>query len=269
MPELPEVYHIAQQMQGELVGKRITAVEVKQEKCLNMRGDEFKRFITDKPIEQIYSRGKWIFTRLHGGMYLLISLGMGGDVIYHPPGDTLPPKYQFRFLFHDQSFMHLFFSWFGYVHAADETSLKAHKMTAELGINPLSDEFTYEKLKAMLKGKKGGIKAYLMNQHNIAGIGNVYIQDILFKARLHPNRKIRDITEHELQELYAAITGHLRYAAELGGLIYERDFYGQNGRYTYDLVGHKPDKPCPICGTLVQEIKTGSTRSFICPTCQT
>lgn len=268
MPELPEVYHLARQMHGELMGKTIAAVEVLQEKCLNMPVADFKHCIIDKPIEQISSRGKWIVTRLRGGAYLLISLGMGGDVIYHQPGDALPPKYQFRFDFDDQRWMHLYFSWFGYVHAANEASLKVHKMTAELGICPLSEEFTLEKFRAMLTGKKGGIKAYLMNQHHIAGIGNVYIQDILFKARLHPNRKIVDLSNDDIQALYTAITGHLRYAAGLGGLIYERDFYGQNGRYTYNLVGHKPDTPCPVCGTLVQALKTGSTRSFICPTCQ-
>jgi formamidopyrimidine-DNA glycosylase len=120
----------------------------------------------------------------------------------------------------------------------------------------------------MLIGKKGRIKSYLMNQHNISGIGNVYIQDILFKAGIHPNRKIKDITETELAGLYKAITGHLQYAVELGGLVYEHDFYGQKGRYTYDLIGHRPGSPCPICGTIIKEIKCGSTRSFICEKCQ-
>lgn len=268
MPELPEVYHIAQQMNRELTGKQITEVEVKQEKCLNMPADDFKRHITHRPIEQIYARGKWIFTRFAGNTYLLISLGMGGDVIFHRKGEEFSGKYQFKFSFDDGSFIHVYFSWFGYVHAADEQSLAAHKMTAELGICPLSDEFTYEAFASLLKGKKGGIKAYLMNQHNIAGIGNVYIQDILFKAGLHPNRKIPEIAGDELRGLYDAIRGHLRYATDLGGLMYECDFYGNPGQYQYDLVGHRPGSPCPKCGTPVQEIRTGSTRSYICEQCQ-
>jgi formamidopyrimidine-DNA glycosylase len=268
MPELPEVYHIAKQMNEKLKGKSIAEVEVLQEKCLNMPLEDFKALIMNKPIEEVYSLGKWLFTRFQGSTYLLISLGMGGDVIYHEIGEVMDQKYQFKFTFEDGCFVHVFFSWFGYVHAADEASLKAHKMTGELGISPLSEAFTYEIFRGMLKGKKGGIKAYLMNQHNIAGIGNVYIQDILFKSKLHPNRKISELHGHELKSLYDAITEHLRYAADLGGLIYERDFYGKNGGYTYDLVGHKPGKPCPACGTTIVEIKTGSTRSYICEACQ-
>lgn len=268
MPELPEVYNIARQMNGELVGKSIAHAVVNQEKCLNMPVDRFLNSVTSKPIAQVFAKGKWIFTGFQDGTYLMISLGMGGDVIYHQAGDELASKHQFRFTFDDGSFVHIFFSWFGYVHAADELSVKDHKMTAELGICPLSDEFTYSKFASMIKGKRGGIKAWLMNQHNIAGIGNVYVQDILFKAALHPNRKITDISEIELQNLYTAIREHLRYATELGGLIYECDFYGKNGRYKYDLIGHKPGSPCPTCGTVVQEIRTGSTRSFICEKCQ-
>lgn len=268
MPELPEVYHIACQMNQELVGKRITQVEVTQEKCLNLPVEEFIQCITNRPIEQIYARGKWVFTRFEGNTYLMMSLGMGGDVIYHPADEEFTGKYQCKFTFDDRSFVHVYFSWFGYLHAADEQGLKDHKMTAELGICPLSDEFTYETFSSMLKGKKGGIKSYLMNQHNIAGIGNVYIQDILFKSGLHPNRKIPEITEPELRGLYDAIRGHLRYATDLGGLMYERDFYGNKGQYKYDLVGHKAGSPCPNCGTIVQEIRTGSTRSYICENCQ-
>ena len=268
MPELPEVYNIAGQMNNELAGKKVENIEVLQEKCLNMPVDNFKSIITGKPVERVYSKGKWIFVKLWEGTYLLLSLGMGGDLIYHPAEDEFNGKYQFKFTFDDGSFMHIHFWWFGYVHAADEAGLKTHKMTAELGICPLSSEFTYEKFQSMVEGKKSGIKSYLMNQRNIAGIGNVYIQDILFKAGLHPKRKIGDITEEELKGLHKAITTHLRYAAELGGLVYERDFYGKNGRYTYDLIGHGPGSPCPVCGTIVQEIRTGSTRSFICTGCQ-
>lgn len=268
MPELPEIYHIAGQMNSLLPGKTITKVEVKQEKCLNTDIKTFSEIITGVPIESINSRGKWLFIRFINNSYLLISLGMGGDLIFHAYGETYDGKYQFKFILDDGSFIHLYFSWFGYVHALNGDELNSHKMTENLGICPLSDAFTCDNFLTMLIGKRGGIKSYLMNQHNIAGIGNVYIQDILFKSRLHPNRKIETITMEEQKALYLAITQHLRYAAELGGLIYERDFLGQNGRYTYDLIGHKPGKSCPICQTPVKEIRTGGTRSYICEKCQ-
>lgn len=268
MPELPEIYHIAGQMNNLLPGRIIVNVEIKQEKCLNTDVKTFCGMITDIPIDSVYSHGKWLFVRFVNNSHLLVSLGMGGDFIYHAPGELYNGKYQFKFTFNDGSFMHLYFSWFGYVHTVNEEGLKSHNMTSTLGICPLSDAFTCDKFLTMLKGKRGGIKSYLMNQHNIAGIGNVYIQDILFKSGLHPNRRIEKITTDEQKGLYNAITEHLRYAMELGGLIYERDFLGQNGRYTYDLIGHKPGKPCPVCLTPVKEIRTGSTRSYICENCQ-
>lgn len=268
MPELPEIYHIAGQMHEALAGKRIAEAEIRQEKCLNMPPEDFKALVTDRPIEQISPRGKWIIVRMAGDAYLMISLGMGGEIAYHPPGAVFPGKYQFLFTFQDESSVHISFWWFGYVHAADAGSLPAHKMTADLGIDPLGDEFTYERLRGMLAGRRGGIKAFLMDQRHIAGIGNVYIQDILFKSGIHPLRRIPDITEDEIRKLHGVIREHLAYAADLGGLMYETDFYGKNGGYEYKLIGHRPGERCPVCGTVIQEIRTGGTRSYVCERCQ-
>lgn len=268
MPELPEIHYLARQMNDILRGKTIASVDVRQDKCLNQPLDRFKSLILACTIEQICSRGKWLFLSMTNGVHLLISLGMGGELHYHPAGETVDGKYQFLFLFTDQSSIHVTFSWFGYVHAVTRENLGQHLMTARLGLDPLNDDFTADRFLAMLRGKKGGIKAFLMNQHHVAGIGNVYIQDILFKAGLHPNRKIDTIPDAGLIHLHDVIVSHLMRAEELGGLIDETDLFGNPGRYTYDLVGHRPGAACPKCGTVVAEIRTGSTRSFICSQCQ-
>ncbi len=98
--------------------------------------------------------------------------------------------------------------------------------------------------------------------------GNVYIQDILFCARLHPNRRIPEVTEQERRALFDAIRENLRAATELGGLQYERDLFGQHGRFKDFLVGYREGQPCPECGTAIEKIKTGGTATFICPRCQ-
>jgi formamidopyrimidine-DNA glycosylase len=114
------------------------------------------------------------------------------------------------------------------------------------------------------------VKTFLLEQKNIAGIGNVYAQDILFRARLHPNRKLQTLSETEIKALYSAIKTVLNRSIELGGLAYELDFHGQKGKFDQNkfLVGYKTGKPCPECGTRIEKIKTGSTASYICPTCQ-
>jgi formamidopyrimidine-DNA glycosylase len=142
-------------------------------------------------------------------------------------------------------------------------------MTGSLGLDPLDDaEFTPDTFeKILIEKKRSTIETLLMDQKNIAGIGNVYIQDILFAAGLHPLRKTGDVTASERRALYTIIGSQLGHALELGGLAFEKDLYNQPGHFTEFLVGYREGKPCPVCGALVQKIRTGSTSSFICPTC--
>lgn len=266
MPELPEIYSLAKQMNEVLVGKRVAAVEVRQPKCLNLPVRTFESLVVGKTVEAVSARGKWVFMRLDPDAHFLLSLGMGGDALYHQPRAALPEKYQVVFRFADESALSLGFFWFGYAHAVSD--LRTHKMTASLGLDPLDRGFTYERFCELLERRKGAIKPVLMDQTKIAGIGNVYIQDILFRARLHPNRKIPAITEQERRALFEAIGESLRAATELGGLQYERDLFGRYGRFKDFLVGYREGQPCPECGTAIEKIKTGSTASFICPKCQ-
>ena len=145
-----------------------------------------------------------------------------------------------------------------------------HKLAGKLGISPLDKQFMLDYFKKMLKGKKGNIKAFLLDQKNIAGIGNVYIQDILFNAKIHPKRPISSLTDKGIEALYKSIKLVINDSIELGGLAYEKDFYGNKGGYGmgHFKIAYKPGKPCPKCKTIIQKIKTGSTSSFVCPNCQ-
>lgn len=269
MPELPEVFNLANQMNVALIGKRIAGVEVRQGKCLNIPDKDFGTLVTGATISSATSRGKWVFVKLEPDAYFLLSLGMGGNVLYHKAWEPLPDKYQLKFDFDDGTVLSIGFWWFGYAHAVKASELKTHKMTSSLGLSPVDDsEFTYENFCNILKGKKGAVKSFLMSQEHIAGIGNVYIQDILFRARLHPNRKIPQISEGERKVLYEVIRENLKEALALGGLAYEKDLYDQPGRFKDFLVGYKEGQPCPSCGATIEKIKTGSTASFICPSCQ-
>jgi formamidopyrimidine-DNA glycosylase len=270
VPELPEIYSLAKQMDSTLKGKRVADVTVRQEKCLNVPLKAFRSLVVGKMIGSTSARGKWIFMEFRPDAHFLLNLGMGGDALYHQPGADRPEKYQVLFAFRDGSALSIIFWWFGYAHAAKTADLKSHKMTASLGLSPLdSSEFTYKAFTALLDRKKGAIKPVLMNQSHIAGIGNVYIQDMLFRAKLHPNRKVSEITEAERRALFRAIRENLRRAAKLGGLAYERDLYGRHGRFKDFLVGYREGQPCPECGTTIEKIRIGSTATFICPSCQT
>jgi formamidopyrimidine-DNA glycosylase len=270
MPELPEITVIARQMNKETAGKRIANIEARQPKNLNMPVQEFTKIAKGKTINGVSSVGKWIFIKLGPAYYMLINRGMNADLLYFAPDRKLPKKYQFKLTFSDKTGFTVQFQWFGYIHLVPEKNLNRHKLTVQLGISPIDEEFTLEHFRNLLDNKKAGIKSFLIDQKNVAGIGNVYIQDILFKARLHPNRKISTLSQKEINALHSAIQSILNHSIQLGGLAYEKDFYGQKGKLTINefLVGYKTGKPCPACKTPIEKIKTGSTSSYICPKCQ-
>ncbi len=269
MPEMPEIYGLSEQMNRELRDKTIRNVHVIQEKCINMPATHFKSILEGKRIAQVTSRGKWINIELEPDYLLLLSLGMGGNVVLHENEQSLPDKHQLRIDFHDERILTIGFWWFGYAHAVSASDPGSHRMTAKLGLTPIRDSaFTEKHLLILLKGRKGSVKSFLLNQSHIAGIGNVYVQDILFRAKMHPRRKLQTFTEAEKSALYRSIMETLGEAVDSGGLAYEKDLYNRPGEFKDFLVGYREGQPCPECGTVIRKIKTGSTASYICPKCQ-
>ena len=268
--ELPELAVLGKQMDKEISGKKISEIEVANPKCLNMPFDRFKKIIVGKTVKSVESKGKWIFIKLDGSYVLLFNPGMGADVIHFKPSDKLPEKYRLKFTLGDKTGFTIHVWWFCYLHLMQADKMSEHKLVGKLGANPVDKNFTLDDFKQLLAKKKGNIKPFLLDQKNIAGIGNVYVQDMLFYAKIHPQRTIPSLTEKEIDALYKSIKSVLNESIRLGGLVYERDFYGKNGHYGPEQykVAYKPGKPCPVCHTTIQKIRTGSTSSFICPKCQ-
>lgn len=270
MAELPELLVLAEQMDAELRLKAFAEVEVVQEKCLNLPVDQFVEGLLGRHVERVYNRGKWIFLELSRGGHLLLNLGMGADLLHYQSGQPWDAEHRVRFHLEDGSGFTCRFWWFGHTHYVATADLPSHQQTASLGPLALSPGMDSERFGALFQSGRGRVKAVLTDQKRISGIGNVYIQDSLYRARLHPMRPVRDLSEGDIDCLYEATTYTLRFAYEKRGLAYEKDFYGQPGGFAADdfLVGYREGKPCPECGTTVVKIKTGSTASFICPVCQ-
>jgi len=286
MPELPELTILARQAGSELAGKTVKDIEVGQPKCLNLPPEVMRGFLTGRTIARARERGKWLFLDLDPGGHLLVNLGMGGDLLYHPRGAGRPqagpgagssgedprPRYQFRLDFTDGSSLTARFWWFGYIHAVEAGGLATHKMTASLGPSPLDPDLTLERFRAMVARRpRRGVKSFLMDQKCLAGIGNVCVQDILWGARLHPLRRLGDLSPAEVEALWTSMRAVLRRGIEKGGSDYEKDLYGRRGGWSVEedfSVGYRQGRPCPRCGALVTKIRTGATSSFICPECQ-
>ena len=264
MPELPEITILARQMKDELVGKTIADVTVLQPKILNVPEASFREALTGARLVDVSHHGKWIIVKTTQG-WLLLSLGMGGEILLFAD-DQFPEKRQLVLTFSDGTHIVVHFWWFGYAHYAEH--LDGHAMTAKLGPNAL--DLTLDEFRALLRGRRGGIKSFLLDQSRIAGIGNVYVQDPLFLSKVHPLRKISTLTDDEIEALWRALRQTLQGSVELGGSSWEMDLYGEKGRWGEEhlVIAYQEGKPCPACGTAVEKIKTGSTSTFICPQCQ-
>jgi len=266
MPELPEIAILARQMRTELVGRTITGITVLQPRCLNISRRAFVKALVGARIEEVLPRGKWLMMETTQG-WLLLSLGMGGEILLVTP-ETLPRRRRLVIDFAAGQCLAINFWWFGYAHYVRADKLQRHAMTAKLGPNAL--DLTAGEWQTLIGGKRGQLKSFLLDQSKIAGIGNAYVHDILFLARLHPLRKIQSLSPTEKAELYKSVRVGLQTSLAKGGSSYEVNLYGQKGGFTLAdiLIGYKKGKPCPACGTLIEKIKTGSTSSFICPRCQ-
>ncbi len=262
MPELPEVYRYADQLEKELMNHTITDVKVFQEKCLNIPQKEFVKAVVGKKVDNVTSKGKWIFMNLSDQSRILINLGMGGEMLYL---DNIPhEKYQVHLEF-GKMFLSFHFWWFGYVHY--QKPGEAHKLTDSIGRDYLRDNVTKDEFVKILKDRRGAIKSFLLNQKYLSGIGNYYIHDILYQARLHPNRPINTINAKELERLYDVIINEFKTSLSKNAFYYELDIYGNKGGFLADKIAYKEGQKCE-CGDTIIKIKTGSTSSYICPSCQ-
>lgn len=268
MPEIPEIASRAHEMNHALPGKRIAHIEVVHPKCLNLSPQDFCSALTDAVIEEVTHHGKWIKVRSSAG-WLLLNMGMGGEILL-TTRDNMPQKYRLILDFTDDTCLTVNFWWFGYAFYCALEDLQSIPMIAKLGPNVL--ELPEEEFYTLLKGQKPAmrIKAFLLDQSRVAGIGNAYIHDILFLASLHPLRKISTLSDVEISRLFTAVHNGLEPSLMKGGAFYETDLFGQKGRFLMEdiLIGYREGNPCPVCGESIQKIRTGSTSSFICPKCQ-
>jgi len=269
MPELPDVEVLTRSMDQALRAKRIKEVVKARAVCLNIPEKSFRDLVTGKTIKGAWRRGKWAIADLSGGAKMAISLGMGGEVRYGP-GMTRPEeRLSFIFRLSDGNLLTLHFWWFGNVFGYPDGDLASCPRIGVLGLDALSEEMTLDAFRLLLTRAKGAIKPFLLDQKRISGIGNVYIQEILYDARIHPKRAVASLSGDEVKALYKAMVKQLEMGIKYGGGPGESDIYGNAGTYwAHSRAGYKDGKPCPRCKATIEKLRTGSAVSFICPACQ-
>lgn len=280
MIEMPEAVTLAKQMNAALIGKTIQCFGhgelVHKFLWLNRPVEEYDSILAGKTVTGARSYGKSIYLDL-GTENLLWFSEMGGRILYLPEQQTplpqkSPSKVHLRWDFTDGSALVLILQMWGAVRLLETNGL-TQRPDAETGIPPLSAAFTFEGFDELLEyypeKSKQGIKGFLVTSKYVNGLGNGYLQDILFRAGIHPRRKIPAINEVERRQLYAAIQETMKQAIELGGRDDERDLFDQPGSYHRLMSNQVVGQPCPVCGTIIEKIAYLGGACYVCPQCQT
>jgi len=270
MPELPEVETVASDLRAHLTGRRIVGVTVNWQRSIARPShEEFIQQVIGCQVRSVSRRGKYIVIELDRG-YLLVHLKMSGRLQLVPamqPLDThlrvvfdLDDGHQLRFQDTRK---------FGRLYLVDDP----HQVTAGLGPEPLADNFTLDDFRELLVRRTGRLKPLLLNQSFLAGLGNIYADESLFAAGLHPLRKADSLTLAEQALLYRAIRTVLSGAVAGRGTTLSDGGYtdaaGQAGTFQHRIAVYgRTGKPCHRCQTPIERIVLGGRSAHYCPVCQ-
>jgi formamidopyrimidine-DNA glycosylase len=275
VPELPEVQTIVSELKTEILGKKIKDIEVKVPKMV--LGDV--KSIEALKVEDVRRRAKLIIIGLEKGLNLVIHLKLTGQLLYKSQISNLKSQNDLgptRIIFYFTDGSQLFFNdlrKFGYVKILDSQGLERTLAKENYGPEPLEKEFTLEKFKGLLSKKPNAqIKPLLMDQTFIAGIGNLYSDEILFYAGVHPKRRVRELKSEEVKKLYEGIGKILNEALKYKGSSIDtyRTTTGQKGTFEFHRkVYRREGQKCYRCGSIIKVIKIGGRSAHFCPKCQT
>lgn len=275
MPELPEVETVKRTLETNIIGKRITRVNVFLPKLVLPLGvDEFKDNVEGSNISSLARRGKYLLIHLSSSFTLVISLRMTGRLVFVPPGEEIVEDKHTHLIFDFQDGGHLLFNdirKFGTMHCIPMDCVETCPEIAKLGPEPLGSDFSEECIRERLKKTSRNIKQVLLDQTVIAGLGNIYADESLFAAGIHPETAANKLSDKQIHNLYLAIENVLSEAVLQKGTTI-RDYVdgsGKSGNYQWFLkVYGRKGKKCYSCDHEIQTVKLGGRTSSFCPGCQ-
>jgi formamidopyrimidine-DNA glycosylase len=277
MPELPEVETVRRGLERHLVGRRITSVDVGRERTVRRTSREaLIAGLTDTVVEAADRRGKYLLLPLDSGDTMMIHLRMSGQVLLAVAGSPRPS--------HTHVVMHLddgHEAWFvdprtfGEVVVFDPDNVEMElPELARMGVDPIAEPFDPAILRAAFGTSKRALKPMLLDQHVVAGIGNIYADEILHRARLRPDRAASTLDRRQIRVLHASIVGVLSEAIAAGGSTLGDaqyvDLMGEGGSYQEDhRVYGRGGERCSTCGRgWIRRTVTGGRGTHYCGVCQ-
>jgi len=269
MPELPEVETQVRDLQ-KVVGKKILELSSDTKKAFSPSFVKVKKEIEGKKITAVRRRAKYIAFELSGNLILVIHFRMTGHFLLARSSKPLEKMVRHQFKLSGGTYLQLSdIRKFGTIELCDEKSYE--KISKKLGPEPLSKEFTLPKLREMIKTKKGMLKALLLNQNFIAGIGNIYADEICFEARLHPASRVQKLKKADVEKLFHAIKNQLHKGIKNRGTTIGEyvDTSGRRGKNQLSLLAYRQHgKACKVCGKIMKKMKVQQRTTTFCLQCQ-
>lgn len=271
MPELPEVETIREDLRELVVGAEIERAEILDPTLVEQPSEEeFVRRVSGAEISGARQRAKHLIVELDTGDSLVLQLKIGGQFLLVPP--VMEPTTSLMLVLHLDGDRRLFLrDQTGFTRARLLDAGELEERLSTLGPEPFGDEFGVDYLPGRLSSRRAQIKAALLDQKVVSGIGNIYVDEILYDARLHPRRKANTLSGREWEALYEAILKNLAAGIEHRGTTVRlyRDVLDRPGEHqNYLRVFEKHGKPCPGCEGIVVREKVGGRSSHFCPGCQ-
>ncbi|MBU4533985.1 MAG: DNA-formamidopyrimidine glycosylase [Eubacteriales bacterium] len=272
MPELPEVETVVRNLRTKIIGARIEEVELNMAKVVSTPDPEtFARLVRSCEIRGINRRGKYILVSFSDDLVLVVHLRMTGQFVFSATAQP-NPKHTHLVLHLSNGYLRFTdmrqFGRFWLVPASELNTVSGLK---DLGVEPLTTAFKMNDFCDLLGRRRQKIKALLLDQRTIAGMGNIYTDEALFRSKIHPERLAVEVSVKEARALYRAVREVLNDGIAFGGTSV-RDYVdaeGNEGRFQDMLrVYGKKGQSCPRCGETIRRIKAAGRGTYFCPRCQ-
>jgi formamidopyrimidine-DNA glycosylase len=268
MPELPEVEAICRKLRRQVIGARIVRARVLRTRTsLPQKPARVAKLARAKVIESIGRRGKHILFELSGGLALRVHLRMTGDM--YVAGDRLqiPPTAR-AFFELDRGRVLVFDDSRALGVLQIQPAAEIDGLLKDLGPEPLSPKFTVASFAEIARRSRQPAKLFLMDQRHVAGLGNIYAAEALFRAGIHPGKPMKQISPRKLQRLHAAIVHVLRDAVKSACIACYRPGRFQEAEKFFLAVYDREGEPCFVCGREIRRTSQGGRSTYNCPGCQ-
>jgi formamidopyrimidine-DNA glycosylase len=271
MPELPEVETIKRQLAPYVEGRTITRVEILDSRWTRPESPaEMERELGGAAVLGLSRSGKYLVMELSDDRYLLMHLRMTGALLVDPPVEPLHTRVRFQ-LDGDRSLVYVDPRRFGTGHLLRGVTLRNSYLAQRIGIEPFTAEFTADHLFRLTRGRRAPIKSFVLDQRRIAGVGNIYADEALFRAGIHPLRPAGRLTRAQLERLRAAIEQALQAGIDAKGASIDDFRHVDGARGSFQdrfLIHRRAGQPCQRCGATVRKLFVGGRGTYVCERCQ-